>query len=681
MASTTSTTAVPEVTLAPAIDAPAPPASSTMKRPIANASKHKTEIKFDIANKTSLSDLAKRYNPPNPPSEAPTPQKKSTYFKKLDIAMRMELDHGLTHIIDVQPDLRFPFQYFLFNIAEEYPELTVKSHPYTSTLTLVAYQQILFNAYLLICDMYSRESISYFAQSYKNDPHKMDYVTKLLDCYVPTDLEHLLVNLAPTYDPQRKLQLFVPSFAAFDFALDFGRCIPPSICILAHHLLASTRTNADPETILRTFYATTIVTVENVHYTPAHFLGGYFDINQHPSSHSNWLNTRFEKVYNPVIGRALLQRPTLARTRLTVPIFDQEEFVNPYDFNLCYSLDNIEKMFEIISDISSFFASEAPSCKKLGQILDSASGICILYHSLWSITLPTHHHLPPPTVTAPTPTEEKSDAQYASYIKFLVPGPTYKSKLTPPPPDIDVNLYLVSRDPYDTTCAPFLYTLFDKSKHVYPNVLWFQPYHKDPSALNYSMTLGLLIEIGDIDGVTLPIPNIELSLTENNSMYLQGTLPLSRLRTYTPTAADNNRFRLCCRTPNADEDQPVGIALCDSSTVFVPRFASQGVTANINGIQGAVFHTNCNDPDVNFTYAGWTANDHPPIPDHSIHLWSSYRYVRNSNSTRRKVFLYYKKIRSEAINEATPLLAFRHNLTFPRVVTFVKVTLPFQVIL
>ncbi|KAL3281523.1 hypothetical protein HHI36_004731 [Cryptolaemus montrouzieri] len=29
-------------------------------------------------------------------------------------------------------------------------------------------------------------------------------------------------------------------------------------------------------------------------------------------------------------------------------------------------------------------------------------------------------------------------------------------------------------------------------------------------------------------------------------------------------------------------------------------------------------------------------------------------------------------IRSEAINEATPLLAFQHNLTFPRVVTFVK---------
>ncbi|KAL3272087.1 hypothetical protein HHI36_022549 [Cryptolaemus montrouzieri] len=114
----------------------------------------------------------------------------------------------------------------------------------------------------------------------------MNHITKLLDCYVSIDLEHLLINIAITYNPQRKLQLFVPSFAAFDFALDFGRCVPPSICILAHHLLASTRTNVDPETILKTFYATTIVTVENVNYTPPHFLGGYYDVNQHPTSHS-----------------------------------------------------------------------------------------------------------------------------------------------------------------------------------------------------------------------------------------------------------------------------------------------------------------------------------------------------------------------------------------------------------
>lgn len=119
----------------------------------------------------------------------------------------MELDHGTQHIIDVQPDFRFPFQF-----------------------------KILFNAYLLICDLYSKELVSYHASSYKNDPTKMDFLTKLLDRYVPSDLEFLLNGLAPTLDAQRRLQLFVPTLAGFDFTFDFGRIVPPSMMILAHHL-------------------------------------------------------------------------------------------------------------------------------------------------------------------------------------------------------------------------------------------------------------------------------------------------------------------------------------------------------------------------------------------------------------------------------------------------------------
>lgn len=188
--------------------------------------KGKTAVQFEIANKSSLSDLSKRYNPPPPLPETSLPLKKSTYFEKLDVATRLELDHGISHIIDVQPDLRFPLQYFMYNIAEEYPDLTTRSHPYVSTFTLIAYEQLLFNAYLLACDLHARDTLSYHATFYKNDSLRSDYFNKLMNCYVPSDLETLLLNLAPTYDPQRRLQLYVPSLAAFDFALDIGRCVP-----------------------------------------------------------------------------------------------------------------------------------------------------------------------------------------------------------------------------------------------------------------------------------------------------------------------------------------------------------------------------------------------------------------------------------------------------------------------
>lgn len=90
----------------PADVSPAAPSSKKFKSD--KRTKLSTSIQFDITNKSALADLSKRYNLPQPPSESTAPVKKSSYFEKLDVATRLELDHGLSHIIDVQPDLRFP---------------------------------------------------------------------------------------------------------------------------------------------------------------------------------------------------------------------------------------------------------------------------------------------------------------------------------------------------------------------------------------------------------------------------------------------------------------------------------------------------------------------------------------------------------------------------------------------
>lgn len=499
----------------------------------------------------------------------------------------------------------------------------------------------MLNAYLLICDLHASENISYFAQSYKNNSLKSDYLSKLMSTYVPPDLEVLINNLAPTYDPQRRLQLYVPSLAAYDFLTDYGRSVPPSMFILAHHLLASSRTNAEPETILRTFYATTILEVGNTHFTPANFIGGYFDRLQRPTAHANWLNSRFEKIFNPVISRALIQRPTLAKTRLQSQHYNNAESVNPYEFLLCYSETNIEKILEIINDVSSFLKSESKATKVLSQTLENSTGINIMYHSIWTVTLPTFHTLPPPTVTAVQDSDEINDVAYARYIKFLQPAPEFKSKLPPPTADIEPALYLVGKEPYNPQQAPFSYEEFDKQRHVYPDVLWFQPYSKNPSAINFSLTLGLFIESADIDSVSIPIPNIWMSLTENNSMYLQGTLPIEHVLKFSPNSELNNRFRLCSRELNADKDQPIGMSFRDSSKVMVPRFGIEHVRANINQLHGVHIQNNCNDPEIDFTYTAWRASELPNVPLAYAHLWSSYRYVSQANSRNRRVHLYY----------------------------------------
>ncbi|CAH1106903.1 unnamed protein product [Psylliodes chrysocephalus] len=79
-------------------------------------------VTYVLVMNTSSIQIAKKLTPVTPAPEAPTPKSKSTYFEKLDVAVRMELD------------LRFPLQYIMYTTAETYPDLTVKSHPFTKNL-------------------------------------------------------------------------------------------------------------------------------------------------------------------------------------------------------------------------------------------------------------------------------------------------------------------------------------------------------------------------------------------------------------------------------------------------------------------------------------------------------------------------------------------------------------------
>ncbi|KAK9871890.1 hypothetical protein WA026_015139 [Henosepilachna vigintioctopunctata] len=132
-----------------------------------------------------------------------------------------------------------------------------------------------------------------------------------------------------------------------------------------------------------------------------------------------------------------------------------------------------------------------------------------------------------------------------------------------------------------------------------------------------------------------------MSLTENNSMYLQGTIPLSRVKKYTPSAEETNRLRFCTRVLHDSDNQPVAFARRDCSTIMVPRFGTEHVRANMSRLYGVRVHDNCNDNETDFTYAASTFPNSPPVPENSIYLWSSYRYVRKYNTSRKQTFLYY----------------------------------------
>lgn len=126
-----------------------------------------------------------------------------------------------------------------------------------------------------------------------------------------------------------------------------------------------------------------------------------------------------------------------------------------------------------------------------------------------------------------------------------------------------------------------------------------------------------------------------MSLTENNSMFLQRSVPLNHLIRYTLDGAVTANVYQMERTIH--ETEPIGLAMNNCSTVL----GTEHIRANTHRIFGAKVHENCNDPNSDFTYTAWSHENPLDILPNKIHLWSSYLYVQHSNTARRLIHFYY----------------------------------------
>lgn len=122
-------------------------------------------------------------------------------------------------------------------------------------------------------------------------------------------------------------------------------------------------------------------------------------------------------------------------------------------------------------------------------------------------------------------------------------------------------------------------------------------------------------------------------------MFLQGSVPLPYILKYSLDGSLTSNYYQIER--NIHETEPLGLALNDCSTVLVPQFGTEHIRANTHCIYGAKIHDNCNDAESDFTYTAWSQDDLLAIPPNKIRLWSSYRYISQSNTIRRKVHFYY----------------------------------------
>lgn len=274
--------------------------------------------------------------------------------------------------------------------------------------------------------------------------------------------------------------------------------------------------------------------------------------------HDNWLNQAIEEIFNPIVGRSLTNRPTLKRLNITPTQFAQTNQINPYSKIFAYNDVNLQTLLNLVSNLSDFTKKSNRGSRTLLQLSGEASGITILSHSVEPPTLPTSHNK---EASADVPIA-RTDQQYATDIHFLTNKIVGNQALAVPAPEACLEvLALVRTVNYTAANEPFPAETFDPSKHVFPPVLYFQPYDRSARTLNYTVTLGIKIECAELDGVTIPTPNHWDSLIDNNSRFRSGSIPVSQIFSSIPDPA--NPICISLRILHDEQHDPLGLSIID----------------------------------------------------------------------------------------------------------------------
>nr|AGQ21570.1 coat protein [Botrytis cinerea partitivirus 1] len=582
---------------------------------------------IEIRTPSALAALAKKFSPVIlQHDDTPVPPSNSDYFARMQMPTNIELDSGNYATIHAQFDTRYVHNYILNHITALYPDMNIKGHPYVTPASLAGYCLTIFYAHMLVCDATFAPEKSYPAARFLSDADRKDLYETLLRAYVPTFLSDLLLELAPVYDPRRNNHLTVPSLAAYLHLHDFGRTLPPSMYYNVHHLLASTRTNKDPDDVIDDIMALPCLTYGSRDFTISNYLGTWYS----SGHHSNFVNQDFISFVNPIVGRTLSTRPTFARMPLMPEILADDNTGNIYTALLFASDQNISLMNTVISAISTFIHTDQPSAPQLGSTAASLSGTLLLSHSIEPITVPTWTGAV--YKTDPNPSNI-SDEKFVKDHNFMDGLPSTSNKnLSYPSKDDDLNksLYHEINQKFDPTTAPYQYLKYNGKQHIIPSVLYFQPYDVSPSSLALTIVSGLKIELAEIDGFMVPTEHPESSLDDNNSQYLQSAIRANKIApVFSAVSAPNAQLRILPRRDLDRTSQSITASIISMAKTVYPFFATSGLPFKIDTTladSGLTPEKNHFQSKSAFNVKSGL-NGQLSTTDNAVYLWSSYRVV------------------------------------------------------
>lgn len=624
-----------------------------------------TVINQEIRNKDRLLNLVKQVEKLESSTDKELPSRINDWLKFTNLSDRSQKNPGSKFTIDVVSDQRYVISFLMYVATKTFSKLEVKESPSFSLFTYLAYMQILFNAYLLNNDIAIRRTPSYHARSFTNNAQKRDYYVTLMNCHVPKPLAELIKQFACVIDPFRNGLEYIPSLAGCKWAHDYGRLVPPQLFLVAHNIISELRVSIPVSEFMRQWYDTRIITVHLRDYLITHFIGGYFTHANALTSHKNWLNQKFEAIFSPAVGRAHLQRPTLARIDITPQVTPFQD-PNFYEVMLSWNQEDSSSIQALMGDISNFLRENTTNTIPLHSILKDVGGITTLCHTIEPVVLPTwHFHQHPNAQQVMVPPHKMTSAVFATTSRFMTTGADFQSRIPIPnvdPPEGWVRpLYRVTDDGYNPLTPNYTYKQFDFTRDITPDVLLATPYERNIVRGSFALTLGLKIESEEIDSMAIPVPNPETSLNLSNSHYLIGTLPQQYIQPIIPSTNEANRVRIANRVKYTQNTVPLGFAIRDMGINSYPVFANANVDPQITEYFGITRTDNFNQPNRAWSYIAWRHGELPPITARHFHLWSSYRYTENSDRATRAVHFYYSLRGFNGIGE--PLSRIPHPST------------------
>jgi hypothetical protein len=586
---------------------------------------------IELRTPAALAAIAKRFAPiVNQTDDTPVPPPNADYFARMNMPSNIELDSGNYATIDVQFDTRFIMNYILYHSTNRASEMNFKGHPYATPLSYAGYCLTMLYSFMLAIDVTFRPEKSWHAARFMSDAERKDLYDVLLSSRVPTWFADLLIELAPVFDPRRNNILMVPTLAGYIHSLDFGRTFPPSIFYTAHHLLASTRTNMDPDQVIDSLMGCPLITHGANVFTVSNYLGTWYESGHHP----NFVNQDYMSFFNPLVGRFLTQRPTFARLPFSQETLAENGQGNIYTTFLLASDENISLANTLYTAMSTFVLSDEPNAPQLGSVLSTLSGSLLLSHSIEPKTLPTWTKAKYVSNDDPSPV---SDQTFATDHRLYTTEPVYTKTTTFPsdPKSITGLYYLITKKKHIPTDTPTEYLTFKGTQSVTPYVLYFQPYDVSPSSLGLTIAAGLKIELAEIAAFSVPTEHPESSLQDNNSQYLQSAIranliaPVNAL----PSAADNAALTLV-RSGLDSTIQGITASFISACKSVLPFFDNEGNNLGDDtdlskyGLTPESHHTS---PFAGFNVKAGT-NGNLLQQNKSIHLWSSYRVVHTKRN-------------------------------------------------